>query len=395
MHLGTDWLANPPVARMHAELAARGSRLFVVGGHVRDAILGQPSQDVDFATDALPDRVIEVAEGLGYDVLLHGREFGSVILIADDCQRLDITTFRKDIQTDGRHATVVYTTDMAFDAHRRDFTINALYLDDTGRVHDPTGDGLRDLAAKRVRFVGQPAWRIHEDSLRILRFFRFNARFGHPRTRFDKAAVQAIRNCDKERLAALSGYRVTNEMLRIMQLPDPVPALNAMQDASVLAIFFPEVDLPCLKRLVVMQQKWTSPSPELARLHLLGPPAPFQRIEVPRRVGSTLTAIDQALDHPHPIESAACHLDRSAVIAVAQLQAALSGTCPPADLEHRIRAGDAARFPLSAADIIPRIRTEAIGQTLNELRERWIASRFVLTKAELLAQLDDPQPGQA
>ncbi len=394
MHLGNDWLANPTVARVHAELQARGSRLFAVGGYVRDVFLGRPPGDLDLATDARPDTVAEVVEGLGCTVLPQGRQFGSVLFVDDTFQDLAITSFRQDIETDGRHATVVHTTEMARDARRRDFTINTLYLDDIGQVHDPTGKGLRDLKDNRVRFVGRPARRLHEDTLRVLRFFRFNGLLGIPRPRYDRAAMQAIQDCDRDRLAALSGSRVTREMIRVMQLADPVPVLEAMAEASVLAVFFPAADLPQLRDLVDRQTAWPSAAPELARLVLLGPPEPFPRLEAPRRLGVTLAAINQSLAHPHPIESAAYFLDRSAAIAVAQLEATRTGLGPPAALAERIAVGAAAHFPLTAADLVPRVRTEMLGRTLRHLRACWIASRFVLTRADLLARLDDQQVTQ-
>ncbi|MCY4258862.1 MAG: CCA tRNA nucleotidyltransferase [Rhodobacteraceae bacterium] len=394
MQLGTDWLESPDVARVHAALKAKGFRLFLVGGYVRDTIIGREPRDMDFATDARPDDVIAVGGDLGFDLLLHGRQFGTVILVTDTFKHIEITSFRKDIRTDGRHADVVFTTDMTLDAHRRDFTINTLYLDDRGFVHDPTGCGQRDLEARSVQFVGRAETRIHEDSLRVLRFFRMNARLSVQPGDYDGAAIQAIRNCDKVRLMALSDFRVSGEMLHMMQIPDPRPALQAMRETAVLELLFPEIDFLCLMRLIDMQLEWEGPSPELARLYLLGPPAPPGRLRPPRRIGLSLRAIADALSHPHPLESAIYYFGSDTAIAVAHLQAALKNTHPPPDLLKRLEAGRTARFPLTSADVLPRVDTTDIGSTLRALEEAWIASGYTLTKTDLLRSLDRPETHQ-
>jgi poly(A) polymerase len=183
-------MADPPATQaLCAAVLAGGYRIFFVGGCVRNAVLGEPVGDLDLATDALPEQVIRLAEAAGFKAIPTGIDHGTVTVLADGVPH-EITTFRHDVQTDGRHAVVAYSTDLAQDAARRDFTMNALYADPAGEVIDPLG-GLPDLLARRLRFVGDPVQRIGEDYLRILRFFRFSATYGDPALGMDVDALAA------------------------------------------------------------------------------------------------------------------------------------------------------------------------------------------------------------
>ena len=169
--------AHPPLRRVLAALAP--ARALIVGGAVRNGLLGEAVEDIDIATDALPERVIALAGAAGLRTVPTGIAHGTVTVIADG-EGFEVTTFRRDVATDGRRAVVAFSDRIEDDAARRDFTMNALYADTEGRVIDPVG-GLPDLAARRLRFVGDPDRRIAEDYLRILRFFRFHAHHGRPR----------------------------------------------------------------------------------------------------------------------------------------------------------------------------------------------------------------------
>ena len=168
-----DWFLWPGTQAVFACLNRDGFEARVVGGAVRNALLGRPVNEVDFATTATPDDVLRLAAQAGIKTVPTGIAHGTVTLIACGVP-FEVTALRRDVETDGRHATVAFGTDWAEDARRRDFTMNALYADAQGKVHDPLG-GLSDLRAGRVRFVGDPAQRIREDYLRTLRFFRFSA----------------------------------------------------------------------------------------------------------------------------------------------------------------------------------------------------------------------------
>jgi poly(A) polymerase/tRNA nucleotidyltransferase (CCA-adding enzyme) len=219
---------------LRAVLAALpGAR--VVGGAVRDALAGQPVADIDLATPMHPEEVIRRLRAAGLKSVPTGLDHGTVTAIANH-RGFEVTTLRRDVATNGRHAVVAYTDDWRADAARRDFTINAMSLAPDGMVHDYFG-GVEDLRAGRVRFVGDAATRIAEDYLRILRFFRFHARYGSGPP--DAAALAAIR-AGVPGLAFLSVERVWSELKRIFAAPDPTGALALMQDTMVLAEVLPE-----------------------------------------------------------------------------------------------------------------------------------------------------------
>ncbi|HAE48792.1 MAG: polynucleotide adenylyltransferase [Tistrella sp.] len=207
-------MAAAPVRRVFAALAAAGGEARFVGGAVRDLISGDPIGDIDVATTLEPPAVMAAAAAAGIKAVPTGIEHGTVTLIADRFP-VEVTTLRRDVATDGRRAVVAFSRDWAEDARRRDFTVNAMSLDLAGRLYDPF-DGLSDLAAGRVRFIGDARRRILEDILRILRFFRFQARLG--RGEPDRAAVDACREF-AERIQALSGERIREEFLRILGGP--------------------------------------------------------------------------------------------------------------------------------------------------------------------------------
>ncbi len=241
-----DWLAAPATRRVIAALP--GAR--VVGGAVRDALLGIAVQDVDFATPLAPGEVMRRLEAGGIKAVPTGIAHGTVTAVADG-QAFEVTTLRRDVATDGRHATVAFTADWREDAARRDFTINALYVDpETREISDFFG-GLADLDEHCVRFIGDPLTRIAEDHLRILRFFRFHARFG--RGAHDTAGLAACAARAND-LMALSRERIAAELSKLLAVADPVPVVATMLAAGILAPVLPEAtDLALLTRLVAAE----------------------------------------------------------------------------------------------------------------------------------------------
>ena len=212
-----------------SRLAAEGDTARFVGGCVRDTVAGREVRDIDVATEASPVRVMALLDGRGIRTIPTGLAHGTVTAVVDGGV-YEITTLRRDVETDGRRAKVAFTGDWQADAARRDFTINALYLDADGTLYDPAG-GLGDLRAGRVRFIGSPAERLEEDVLRLLRFFRFHAWYGEGAP--DAAAMAACR-AFAPRLSGLSGERVWSEFRKILAAPDPGGALRLMEEADSL-----------------------------------------------------------------------------------------------------------------------------------------------------------------
>ncbi len=247
---GQAWLSAAPSRAVLRALAAGGKPVRFVGGCVRDGLLGRSrdDRDLDLATPEHPDDVLKLLAAAGLRAIPTGLAHGTVTAVVDD-RRFEVTTLRRDVACDGRHAEVAFTDDFAADAARRDFTINAMSCDGEGRLYDDFG-GRADLAAGRVRFVGQAAARIAEDYLRILRFFRFFAHFGRP-----PADAEALEACSAGAAAIerLSGERVQTEMLKLLEADDPVPALRLMAETDVLAQVMPgAVGLERLTKLIAL-----------------------------------------------------------------------------------------------------------------------------------------------
>jgi poly(A) polymerase len=242
------WMTATGTEAVFEALAVDGAIIRFVGGCVRDVLLDVPVKDVDLATADTPERTMALLEAAGIKAIPTGIDHGTITAIAGD-QHFEITTLRRDVETDGRWAVVEYTDDWEADAARRDFTFNALYADQDGTVYDPT-DGLPDLKAGRLRFVGEPEQRIEEDGLRILRFFRFFAYYG--RSQPDMDSLAACENL-ADRVDPLSAERVAHEMLRLLAAPDPLGALSMMAAAGVLQRVLPEATrmepLPVLREI--------------------------------------------------------------------------------------------------------------------------------------------------
>jgi len=219
--------------------ACLGSAARFVGGCVRDALAGQAPADLDLATPDAPEIVLEKLAAAGFKAIPTGVAHGTVTAVVRG-RTFEITTLRRDVETDGRHATVEFTNDWTADAARRDFTINAMSMDAAGRVYDYFG-GRADLAARRVRFVGDAALRIAEDTLRVLRFFRFQARFGGPHPDADALAACAAA---AENLKNLSAERVRSELFRLLEGPHAPAMLRTMRAARLFDFWLPEMGDP-------------------------------------------------------------------------------------------------------------------------------------------------------
>jgi tRNA nucleotidyltransferase/poly(A) polymerase len=228
--LDARWLREGALARLLDVLDRDGEEARVIGGAVRNALIGAPPGDIDVATTAMPQEVIRRAEAAGFKAVPTGIEHGTVTIVVDG-KPFEVTTLREDVETFGRHARVAFGRDWKSDAKRRDFTMNALSVTRDGMIHDHVG-GLADLEARRVRFIGEPRKRIAEDYLRILRFFRFHAFYGQGGLP-DAGGLAA---CIAERvgLDGLSRERVRMEMIRLMVAPHAVPTLAVMAETGLL-----------------------------------------------------------------------------------------------------------------------------------------------------------------
>ena len=274
--LGQDWLTASATRAVMAALAAAGGPdcARFVGGCVRNALIGAPIDDIDIATVLTPDAVVAALKAAGLRSVPTGIEHGTVTGLSEH-QPFEITTLRRDVSTDGRRATVAFTTDWAEDAGRRDFRLNALYADADGVILDPTGQGFDDALAGRIVFVGEPEGRIREDYLRILRFYRFYAWYG--RGAPDAAAVAACAAL-AEGIEQLSAERVSKELLKLLAAPDPRPAVRLMDEAGVLGRVLPPTDLTLFEAMTAVS------GDAVLRLSALLPDDAARTAEVARRL---------------------------------------------------------------------------------------------------------------
>ncbi len=365
-----------------AVMRALGDAWFV-GGCVRNALLGLDAADIDIATPLIPDEVMRRLRAARLRAVPTGLAHGTVTAVVDH-RPVEITTFRADVETHGRHAEVAFTTDIAVDAARRDFTMNALYADAAGAVVDPLG-GLPDLRDHRVRFIGRPEDRIREDFLRILRFFRFHAWYGRAGIDADGLAACAAL---AEGLDRLARERIGWEFRKLLAAPDPAPATAAMAAAGVLARCLPGADASALAPLVHAERQASAAPDWQARLAALGGDDPGPRLRLSRAEEAAIARIRAALAEDAPPAALAYRHGPQAARGAALIRAAATGTVLPAGLDDAIERGAAAAFPLAAADLIAAGMAPgpALGAALARAEAAWIASDFALDSKALLAQ---------
>ena len=357
------WLKTPALQALMTALAP-GGETRVVGGAVRNTLLDLAVTDIDLATTALPEHVMQMAAQSGLSAHPTGLAHGTVTVMSGGVS-FEVTTLRRDVETDGRRAVVAFTTDWAEDAQRRDFTINALYADAHGQLFDFAG-GLADLAAGRLRFIGDANARIREDYLRILRFFRFAAQYGF--SPLDKDGLDACRDL-KSGIATLSGERIGSEMLKFVVAPRAEDVVPAMAQSGVLDVVMGGRSLPqVLQRLIAIEHDLNIRPDPATRLAALLPASASaddlsRRLRLSGEQAAELRAAaatsDTAYDPKTPESAARVSLYRvgsEAFARAARVAWARSGA-DPQDALFRARATlsqhwSAPQLPLRGADII-------------------------------------------
>ncbi|MGV1914794.1 CCA tRNA nucleotidyltransferase [Rhizobium sp. 22-785-1] len=407
---GQSWFSKPGLQRIFSLLNADGGEVRVVGGAVRNALMGLPVGDIDMATTLPPQDVVERAKEAGIKAVPTGIDHGTVTLVVDG-EGYEVTTLRRDVTTDGRHAEVAFGTDWKEDAERRDLTINALYADASGEVIDMIG-GLADIETKTVRFIGDAATRIAEDHLRILRFFRFFAYYGSGRPDADglRASARA-----KDKLSTLSAERVWSEMKKLLSADDPSRALLWMRQAGVLAQILPETEkwgIDAIHGLVASEQAlgW-KPDPMLRLASIIPPDAErvaalASRLRMSKNEAARLdqwakaptvdpslaeTALDRLL-YRQGIEGVKARLKlalASARADVSGADASMQKIARLSTLLTRAEKFSKPAFPLSGADVLAAGLPAGpqVGEILGELEATWIDGNFALDREALLSRL--------
>ena len=369
------WRKKRGMKRLLGALGADEGLTRYVGGAVRDDLLGLPVNDIDLATRIPPDEVVRRLEKAKIKAVPTGIDHGTITAVSDG-HPFEITTLRRDVSTDGRRATVAFTDDWQEDAARRDFTINALSAHPkTGELFDYFG-GLADLEQRHIRFIGDPLQRIAEDHLRILRFFRFHARFdaGEP----DGPALDAC-TARANDLMALSRERIADELLKLLGLPDPSGTVEIMLDRGILRPVLPEIgarSVSNLRNLIAAEKEAAIKPHALRRLAALLPSNPAMADDIGARLrlsnkarkrlgcaaGTAPGETPQILAYLSGME---CALDRLLLAGRAADAAAIAGWHPP---RLPIRGGDLIKLGLPQGPVVAR--------TLRQIEDAWVAAGF-------------------
>ena len=381
MKITADWINAPDIRHLMDIISQNGKNVFFVGGCVRNTLLGIPITDIDISTDASPDIVLAQAKSAGLKALPTGIDHGTVTIIMNGMP-YEITTFRKDVSTDGRRAIVEFSTNMLDDAQRRDFTMNAIYADAYGNVIDPL-NGLPDLKARRVRFILNATQRIAEDYLRILRFFRFHAYYGDTNAGMDQEALAACAN-GSEGLETLSKERIGSEMRKILLAQNPSQVIATMHQINILPRILPGSDPRFLSILVHLEQDI---SPDwIRRLAVLGGEGQQELLRMSKKDAAILSKILSVIENGGSLTKTAYYEGAQITRNAHLVLSALTEQHTAPNIEELILIGVTARgkFPIRAMDL-PDLKGQEIGIRLKQLETQWIDSGFKMTKQELLS----------
>lgn len=381
MKVTGGWLTAPGTQAVFDVYAKHGFALYAVGGCVRNSLLNERVSDVDMSSNARPELASKFLTDDGFKVIPTGIDHGTITVISDGTP-YEITTFRKDVETDGRRAVVAFAETLEDDAYRRDFTINALYADRFGQIIDPV-NGLEDIQRRRVRFIGDGAERIREDFLRTLRFFRFHARFAAPDQGFETDALSAISE-NLQGLESLSRERVGGELIKLLSVTDPTTAIMTMAQIGVLNTILPGCDPKALGLLIHFEQELgLSPEP-IRRLGSFADEDLAKTLRLSKSQMRRMTSLRTAAIGTKPAAELGYRLKTEPALSVLALRSAFFETPLHSDLHGQVARGAQAVFPLKASDLPKEITGKNIGNVLRECESEWIASGFVKTKSQLL-----------
>lgn len=380
-----DWMRRPLALALQSVFKNAGVEARFVGGCVRDHLLGRPIGDVDMAVPMPPDRVLTVLGNAGIRAIPTGIDHGTLTIVGDG-ETIEITSLRKDVETDGRRAVIAFTSDWATDSWRRDFTMNAIYADGRGQVLDFHG-GLKDLADRRIRFIGDADLRIREDVLRILRFFRFHAQLNLPVIDAEGLAACAAR---KDLLPNLSAERVAQEVLKLLSAPAPDRVIRVMIEGGFLADWIPEAAYPDDLARLTKTEPGADPIRRLAALCGTEGSAVGARLKLSRGDQLRLTLLGDRPDPPKTEPAARQLLYRNGLALGTDL--ALVGIGRGEDWQttlHVAKTWTIPVFPIGGEDAIAVGLKPGpnLGRALARVEQVWIDSDFSLDRASLMKKL--------
>ena len=404
VRIDAPWLAAPSLQKVLSILNRSEGEAMVVGGAVRNQLLGLSVDEVDLATNLVPEEVTQRLADEGIQVVQTGAEHGTVTAVIEG-QPYEITTLRADVETDGRHAVVRFGADWHEDALRRDFTMNALYCDFEGNIYDPVS-GFDDLRDRTIRFIGDPRTRIDEDALRILRFFRFLAWFGTGRPDADGLKACAAK---RDLLDNLSRERKWQETKRLLAAPDPVRSILWMRTAGILTVLLPEGEkwgIDAMPHLIGLEKELEIEPDPMRRLMAILPPDPDRIVALAKRMAISSNERDRLTGWAlcpdvnsamtdHELQALVYRGARQALEDRCLLALASQNADENADgsrlkaMLKLIQTWQSPQFPIKGADLIAHGYEEGpkLGAQLKSLENYWIEKRFKPSRDELLKQV--------
>ena len=388
MNYKLDWLFKKDIQKIFEVFLSKTQKFYVVGGSVRNSILSTSISDVDFATNLKPQKIIETANENNIKVVTLSLKHGTMIIVLNN-KKYHISSFRKDILCDGRHALVEFTNNIKDDASRRDFTINSLYLTKDGKIIDPL-NSIEDVEKRKIKFIGNSDLRIKEDYLRILRFFRFSALYSNENYNFDKDALKA---CFENRtgLLTISKERIFEEFKKIILSPDPAKVLQQMHKFQILQIILNNYDLSNLSVLVKNEKKFFKKENFYLRFLFLNFKNIF-KIEsyfpLTKHHKKVIIMFRKFLQKKISFEEIGYRYGARFGLIFLIVQESIIGKVVKKDDYYKVIYGSKQIFPIRGEDLLKNnIKLDHVRKKMNSLEEIWINSKYSFSKEDLLKRL--------
>ncbi len=387
-----SWLKSPDVVAVFDALNSRGAKVFAVGGCVRNTVLGGLVEDIDLATDAVPEEVIESSRSANLNVILTGFDYGTITIVSG-CRHFHVTTFRSDLSYNGRYPKVSFSKDIVKDASRRDFTINAIYVTRSGEFLDPLS-GWSDLINGHITFIGNPLKRIQEDHLRILRYFRFVALHSGSSFECDESVLSMFSK-ELTGLNRVSKERIWYELKKILAASRPLLSITAMRKSKVLQYLLPGAEVSQFGQLLEKEKVLNLKPKFINRLislnqDLVGTWIKDQPL-MKKEKGEIATILKILKDESSLAIKGFKFGEVSTIDSILLSKKFSSGQVANSTLEE-IRKGAEERFPLSASEDFSKYSNPSrlLGNEVSRLKKLWLKSNFELKRKELLAMIRDP-----
>ena len=384
MQINSEWIKNKVTQNILKIFEGADHNAYLVGGCIRNSILNIPVTDIDISTDATPQQTVDLFNRENFKVAPTGFSHGTVTVISEGIP-YQITTMRSDQNTDGRHADVVFSDDIKKDAERRDFTINALYADSTGKIINPIG-GLEDFNPLAIKFIGDPNNRIQEDYLRILRFFRFHAQFSELVTQFDKVALDAIKK-NQDGLKKLSKERIWSELKKILSTSNPARSLYKMSQLGILEIILENKNVHNIKRFNLIEKKMGLEPEPIRRLVAITENTENTFLNLSRKEEKKFSLLKGLLKKKHDPAELVYQFNREIAQSVLAIYTFYKGEKLKLSDIKKIEKACLFPCPITGAQISKYMDGAAVGIIIKEAQRAWIKSNFKSDEAKILSDI--------